>query len=214
MVSRSLLAALVMPLLASSCYAQWGGPWGGYSYHASTAEEGYQRGLADVIRSQGMYNLETSRANINQQEANAAYIENRNRAQEVWFDMRRRNDAFRAEQAGPKVTSEQIFRINAQRAPKRLNDDQIDPVTGELHWPLILTSMVYDPYRKAIDSGFQKRSQKGSFSTYESHQEVVKAVDTMYDELKKRIRDYEPQQYIDANRFMEALSYDVRFPSS
>ncbi|MEW4562969.1 hypothetical protein AB1K70_10615 [Bremerella sp. JC770] len=214
MVSRSLMAALLLPLLASSCYAQyWGGPWGG-GYHASTAAEGYQRGLADVIRSQGQYNLDTSRANVNQQEANAAYIENRNRAQEVWFDMRRRNDAYRAEKAGPKVTSEQIFRINAQRAPKRLNDDQIDPVTGELHWPLLLTSMVYTPYREVIDKGFEKRHQKGSFVDYDSHQDVVKAVDSMYEELKKRIRDYEPQQYVDANRFMEALSYDVRFPSS
>ncbi|WP_146115697.1 MULTISPECIES: hypothetical protein [Pirellulaceae] len=214
MVSRSLMAALVLPLLASSCYAQyWGGPWGG-GYHASTAAEGYQRGLADVVRSQGQYNLDTSRANVNQQEANAAYIENRNRAQEVWFDMRRRNDAFRAEQAGPRVTSEQIFRINAQRAPKRLNDDQIDPVTGELHWPLLLTSMIYTPYREVIDAGFENRHQKGSFSDFDAHQTVVKAVDSMYDELKKRIRDYEPQQYIDANRFMEALSHDVRFPSS
>lgn len=212
-----------MPLLVSSCYAQnwaggWGGGWGGGGwgggYYASTEAEGFQRGLADVVRSQGIYNLTTAKGNVYQEEANAQYIENRNRAQEVWFDMRRRNDAYRAEKRGPALTSEQIFRINAQRAPKRLNDDQIDPVTGELHWPLLLTAMIYDPYRKIIDTGFEKRSQKGSFSNYESQQEIVKSVESMYDELKKRIRDYEPQEYIDANRFMEALSYDVRFPAN
>ncbi|PQO33927.1 hypothetical protein [Blastopirellula marina] len=215
MVPRTLLAALVMPLLVSSCYAQYyGGPYGyGYGY-SSTAAEGAAHGLADVVRSAGSYNLDTSRAMVNVEDARKAYIQNRELAQETWFDMRRRNDAYRAEKRGPAPTSEQIFRINAQRAPSRLNDDQIDPVTGELHWPLLLTSAIYDPYRKVIDKGFEVRAQQGSFKSFDKQQSLVKAVDTMYDVLKKRIRDYEPQQYVDANRFMEALSYDVRFPSS
>lgn len=215
MVPRILLAALVMPLLASSCYAQYyGGPYGyGYGY-SSTAAEGAAHGLADVVRSAGSYNLDTSRAAVNVEEARKAYIQNRELAQETWFDMRRRNDAYRAEKRGPAPTSEQIFRINAQRAPSRLNDDQIDPVTGELHWPLLLTSAIYDPYRKVIDKGFETRSQQGSIKSFDKQQDLVKAVDGMYDALKKRIRDYEPQQFVEANRFMEALSYDVRFPSS
>ncbi|PQO39822.1 hypothetical protein DTL21_03515 [Bremerella cremea] len=215
MVPRILLAALVMPLLASSCYAQYyGGPYGyGYGY-SSTAAEGAAHGLADVVRSAGSYNLDTSRAAVNVEEARKAYIQNRELAQETWFDMRRRNDAYRAEKRGPAPTSEQIFRINAQRAPSRLNDDQIDPVTGELHWPLLLTSAIYDPYRKVIDKGFETRSQQGSIKSFDKQQDLVKAVDAMYDALKKRIRDYEPQQFVEANRFMEALSYDVRFPSS
>lgn len=218
MFRRTLLAALVLPLLVTSCYAQYygGSPYGyGYGgYHSSTAAEGYAHGLADVVRSAGSYNLDTSRAMVNVEDARKAYIQNRELAQETWFDMRRRNDAYRAEKRGPAVTSEQIFRINAQRAPSRLNDDQIDPVTGELHWPMLLTSAVYDPYRKVIDKGFEQRSQKGSFDSYDKHQNLVEAVDGMYDALKKRIRDYEPQQYVDAQRFMDALSYDVRFPSS
>ncbi len=215
MVPRTLLAALVMPLLVSSCYAQYyGGPYGyGYGY-SSTAAEGAAHGLADVVRSAGSYNLDTSRAMVNVEDARKAYIQNRELAQETWFDMRRRNDAYRAEKRGPAPTSEQIFRINAQRAPSRLSDDQIDPVTGELHWPLLLTSAIYDPYRKVIDKGFETRSQQGSFKSFDKQQDLVKAVDGMYEAFKKRIREYEPQQYVDANRFMEALSYDVRFPSS
>lgn len=204
-----------MPLLVSSCYAQYyGGPYGyGYGY-SSTAAEGAAHGLADVVRSAGSYNLDTSRAMVNVEDARKAYIQNRELAQETWFDMRRRNDAYRAEKRGPAPTSEQIFRINAQRAPSRLSDDQIDPVTGELHWPLLLTSAIYDPYRKVIDKGFETRSQQGSFKSFDKQQDLVKAVDGMYEAFKKRIREYEPQQYVDANRFMEALSYDVRFPSS
>ncbi|RCS50574.1 hypothetical protein DTL42_10725 [Bremerella cremea] len=215
MVPRTLLTALLLPLLASSCYAQYyGGPYGyGYGY-SSTAEEGAAHGLADVVRSAGSYNLDTSRAMVNVEDARKAYIQNRELAQETWFDMRRRNDAYRAEKRGPAPTSEQLFRINAQRAPSRLSDDQIDPVTGELHWPLLLTSAIYDPYRKVIDNGFETRAHQGSIKSYDKQQDLVKAVNSMYDTLKKRIRDYEPQQFIDANRFMEALSYDVRFPSS
>lgn len=216
MIQRSLTALLLLPVLASAAYAQYYdyGYYGRYGgRHASTAAEGYARGMADMIRSAGSYNLDTSRAAINVEQARREYLENRDLAQQIWFDMRRRNDAYREENRRPRITSEQLFRINAQRAPQRLSQDDYDPVTGELYWPYLLRAEVYEPFRVVVDQGYQTRSQAGSFRDHQSHQTVVEAVDVMYEELRKRIRDYEPQEYVDANRFMEKLTYDVRFPS-
>jgi len=206
----------MVPIGLSACSAQGFGGFGGFwdGYRPSTAGESYARGLADVIRSQGSYNLDTSEANINQEEARKKYLENRERAQQIYFDMRRRNDAYRAEKRGPTVTSEQLFRINAQRAPNRLTNDQLDPVSGELNWPLILTAKIYAPYREVIDAGFEERALKGSHGSYEEHRTIVNAVDELYEALKSNIREYDPPAYIDANRFMEALAYDVKFPTS
>ncbi|HBO44881.1 MAG TPA: hypothetical protein DD670_13320 [Planctomycetaceae bacterium] len=50
------LAALVAMNVASAAQAQYGYP----SYHASTAGEGYARGMADVVRSRGEANVMNS----------------------------------------------------------------------------------------------------------------------------------------------------------
>jgi len=211
MFQRTIAATLLVGLVASVCSAQYRYGWGG---QASTAEESQARGIADIIRSAGSYNLDTSQAAINNQEATRAGIENKDLYQQQWFEARRRNDAYRAEKRGPRPTSEQLFRMNAQRAPNRLSDDQLDPVSGELHWPFLLTSEVYQPYTKVIDQGFRTRAEQGSYKNYDDHKRVVATVDELYEELKKRIRDYDPPEYIEANKFMKALSYDVKFPSS
>jgi hypothetical protein len=65
--------------------------WGGYSYHASTAEEGIQRGFADVVRSQGMANLYNAQAATEVEKARSAYLDNQYKATQTYFEMRRYN---------------------------------------------------------------------------------------------------------------------------
>lgn len=192
------------------------GHTGGGAYYGGTYGGGtwYMSGLGDYVRSAGEYNLSTSEAMRNIEETREQYFENRNLAQQIWFEMRDRNDAYRAERRGPRITSEQVFRLNAQRAPQRLAEGQIDPVSGELAWPGVLREEIYNPFRVVIDEGFALRTRSGSFPNYETHKKTVQAVDSLAELLRSRIREYEPQPYVEANSFVEALAYDARFPSN
>ncbi|PHS13753.1 MAG: hypothetical protein COA78_06600 [Blastopirellula sp.] len=207
---RLLFALGIMPLLASTASAQW--------YHnsgakAATIEESHARGLADVVRSSAEANLNNSAAAINVEEARSKYIANRNEAQQVYFEMRRRNDAYRKEKAGPKPTSEQLFRLNKQRAPKRLSNAEIDPLTGEIAWPFLLTDTPYSEHRTKLDKAFTARAEHGSYSSVSQYNEVTSTANDMSDLLKSKIRDYKPQEYTNASSFMKALIYDAQFPS-
>ena len=77
---RTLIIAVLaaVTLHAAVAEAQYGGRyyggrrWGGYGYGGGggmTAAMGYGIGLGAVIRSRGLYNLDTSQANINNQQA-------------------------------------------------------------------------------------------------------------------------------------------------
>ena len=213
------VAGVTTPVPAGTYYGygRYPGYYGGYGYgwrHGGTVAGSYMSGMADVVRSAGEYNLNTSEAMKNVEDAREAFFENRNRAQQIWFEMRDRNDAYRAERRGPRITSEQVFRLNAQRAPQRLSEGQIDEVSGELSWPGLLREQIYSPYRVVIDEGFAIRTRSGSFPDYETHKKTVQAVDALAELLRSRIREYEPQPYVEANRFVEALAYDARFPSN
>src|SRR5690242_11792328 len=59
--------------------------------NASTAAEGLGRGIGDVVRSQGEYNLNTSQAAINLTQARSQEIDNRMQATQTYFAMRNLN---------------------------------------------------------------------------------------------------------------------------
>ncbi|MGY8769657.1 MAG: hypothetical protein ACKVH8_14665 [Pirellulales bacterium] len=211
MSTRLLFALVILPLVASTASAQWYNNNGGS--RASTVGESHARGLSEIVRSSGEANLNNSAAAINVEEARSKYIENRNEAQQVWFEMRRRNDAYRAEKAGPKPTSEQLFRLNKQRAPKRLANSEIDPLTGDIAWPFILTDTPYTEYRAKLDQAFTTRAEHGSYASVSQYNEVTNTANAMNDVLKSKIREYKPQDYTNASSFMKALIYDAQFPS-
>ncbi|UUO07249.1 hypothetical protein M4951_02815 [Blastopirellula sp. J2-11] len=207
---RLILAIGIASAVAQNASAQW---YYNTGAKAATVAESQARGLADIVRAQGEYNLNTARAAIDIEEARSQYIENRNRAQQVYFEMRRRNDEYRAEKAGPKPTSEQLFRFNQERAPQRLAASQLDPLTGEINWPFILTDKPYDEYREKLNLAFAMRAREGSYANVDEYRNVTGTADSMFDELKIRIREYSPQDFVDASNFMKSLVYDAQFPS-
>src|SRR5262245_35576771 len=80
-MNRTLALAVVLALVAiapsafaqavvGNTYSPYGvyGGWGGGG-HASTAAEGYANGVGNVMQSAGIYNLQTSQAAINMEQA-------------------------------------------------------------------------------------------------------------------------------------------------
>src|SRR5438552_4141749 len=118
------LPLLLVGISARSAVAQW--PWGGY-YHAATEAESAANGIANIISSAGQANLLNSAAARNYEEARSRDLDNRYKAENTYFEMRRMNREYVAAERGPKPTSEQMFRLAHERAPGRLNANQLDP---------------------------------------------------------------------------------------
>ena len=73
----------------------------GVHHHASTYEEGVLRGAADLVRARGEFNLNSSAAAINYQEAYRRHLLNKQLKVDTFFAMRAANKAARFPQKDP-----------------------------------------------------------------------------------------------------------------
>ena len=189
-------------------YDDWG--WGGGYRHASTAAEGFQRGFADVVRSAGQYNLDTAQAANIGQDTVSKYLDNRMKGTDTYFQMREANRQYRRQLKTPPLSSEQLYRIAAEQAPKTLASSDLDPLTGDIAWPLVLQGDEYEDVRIKLDGLFALRAKEGSASHVFEIQQV--ANDALA-QLKANIKNYPAPEYMKAKRFLESLSFSARAPN-
>lgn len=212
---RLLLVALGCGLTAGGASAQWGG--GGFGYnrggYASTAGQAAAYGMSEMMRAQGYENMQNSEAAKNWEEAKTLDIQNRLRWTETYFEMRKENRDKRADEAGPRVTQEQAIRMAKMAAPRRLGSTQLDPVTGHIDYPIILTDDSYKAYRDRLDSLFALRAESGGSIQYSDYQAIQQTVSKFVDALKQRVKDYSAGDYGKARTFLDSLAHEATMPA-
>jgi len=201
---RPLTFAGLVLIACSPASAQY---WGG-GYHSSTAEEGVQRGYADVVRARGMANLMNSEAAINLQDADKKYLENRLTATQTYFEMRRYNQEARRAERSPPLSNEQYVRLARAQAPGRLSVSQLDPFTGKITWPTALQREKYDKLRSEIDTLFQARAS----GTVLADDEIGAATSQFLEALKADIASFRQTEYIAARNFLTSLAFEAQQP--
>jgi hypothetical protein len=198
------------PVRPTGAYYQY--PWGGYD-HASTLSEGFGRGLGAVIRAQGEYNLNISAAAINVSLARQQEIENRKRWTQSYFEIRDLNrQAFEAETKRLRGTPEDWIRVAQAGKPKRLSPSELDIVTGEIHWPILLTAQGYSGRRVELEKAFADRAYHGVMAA-ETFLKVLQMTEDLLANLKAQVRSLPSGQYLAAKRFLESLAYEARQPA-
>jgi hypothetical protein len=202
----------IVALLAtagSQASAQWGGGWGAGFYGSTTIQEGVQRGFADVVRSQGMANLYNSEAAINAETAYSKDLVNQRDYVQMYFDTRRMNDEYRAAERGKPATSEQMFRWAHRDAPQALNTYEFDPLSGQVNWPIALLDPSYAKYRNTTEQYFKARVQKPQSITFSSYEKMQELAENWLVDLKSKILNYKPNDYLRARKFIESLSAEA-----
>ncbi len=199
------LFTVVAGFTTSPAGAQW---WG---YQASTPAEGYGLGMGAVISAQGDYNLKSSQAAVNATEATRRDIQNRQMWTDAYYQMRRANNAFRAEERGRQPTMEDIVRYAQMGVPKRLSPKQFDYVTGKITWPKLFDQDLFNLSRSTLDRLFAKRAEVGGIS-FDEEMQIRRSANAMMNELKSLVRDVPADYYINAKHFLESLAYEVRVP--
>jgi hypothetical protein len=193
-------------------YDSYGGYPYGYSY-SSTIAEGAARGLADVIRSQGDYNLSTSAAAINWNNAWDHAIDNQKKAVQAYFDIREVNRTIHdAEQRRLRGGPESWKRSAQAGVPRRLASNELDSVTGRIYWPVLLTGQNFRSHRVELEKAFAERAYFGSMAA-EPYLRTLQLTDDLLASLKSRVRELPPDQYVAATRFLQSLAFEASQPS-
>jgi hypothetical protein len=192
-----------MILMSATTHAQYFGD--SVQTFSSTLEEGVQRGHADVVRSYGMANLLNSQAANQFEQARKAYIENRLRATQTYFEMRRYNEEARRAMRSTPLSMEQYVRLAQVEAPEPLTATQLDPLTGTISWPAPLRSPEYEPLRQRIERLFQDRA-----TGYVVYGEIQQVVAEFLEKLKLDLEKFPSNDYVLARKFLDSLAWAAR----
>jgi len=206
-MSTKSAALLIVLVAAAPAAAQYGYPYYPGYRHASTYGEGVQRGHADVVRSYGMANLLNSEAAKNYEDARKAYLDNRLRATQTYFEMRRYNEEARRAARPSPLSHEEYVRLARQAAPAQLTTTQLDPLTGAIGWPVALRKTEYTPMRERLERLFHDRA--GGLAVYG---EIDKAVEEMQAALMEDLAEFAANDYLAAKNFLTSLAYVGRSP--
>ncbi len=214
------MKATLISLLFASSFAFAGVSWGqSYAirsevaapsaiyHHASTLEEGYLRGRADVIRAWGDYNYNSSLAAINGQHAYSLKLDNDHKEVETYFERRRLNAEYRAAENGPKPTMADAVGYARERAPGRLSRYEYDATFGKLFWPALLQHEMFAQERGAIDALISARSVADGGTTAA---EIRLLTSRLEAQLKGMIRELPPSDYVAAKSFLNRLEQEVQ----
>ena len=180
---------------------------------ASTPLGSTLQGLGQMVRSFAQYELAASAAAINFSQAERMQMENYRTWTQTYFDVRRMNRQLRTAERGPRPPMEDLVRYAHMGRPQRLSPSQLDIVSGELNWPLMLRTERLAPYRTELETIFSHRAVAGALGP-EQYMRAISLADLMQGILKSHIRELPPDDYLVAQHFLESVAFEAKFPSS
>jgi hypothetical protein len=130
--------------------------------NASTAAEGYARGVGGVIQAQGDRNLSNSQAAINLTDARSQQITNQVDSVNAFWEKKDIYEA-RQQQEFAKIGQKRAAYL-AKHGLTSLTPEEFDRTTGQITWLKVLEQEQYDQYRNQLDELFKKRSYIGALT--------------------------------------------------
>lgn len=179
---------------------------------AATAGESYARGISDVVQSAGQANLLNSQAANNYADARSKELDNRLKYTNTYFQNRQMNEKYRAQLDGKPMSSEDAVRIASAAAPKRLSSAQLDPITGQIKWPMGLRDPRYTTTLVELDKMYNERAAQGYIDA-PTFSKITQTCNDLKTALDKNVDSMDSNMFLEARKFIESLSYEARFPA-
>ncbi len=187
----------------------YGGYGGGYGYGGGTAAGNYLQGMSQVIRSEGQYNLLTSQAGVNNEEARSRYLDNHKKWTENYFQGK---EAYQARQTQKwetgKHSAESLNLAAKSAVPRMLGSNALDSVTGHIAWPEALLGKEFEAPRLQLQQLFELRSKTSPSLGFS--QKVRNATEVMVRVLRSHIEEMPANEYIAARKFLDGLDFAAR----
>ena len=92
------------------------------------------------------------------------------------------------------------------RAPRELNTNQIDPSSGELHWPGYLQDARFRPQGAVIGECAADWVRYGELSNIDQVR-MRENIAVVYAGLRSEVNELPPQEYVACRSFLESLLF-------
>ena len=182
---------------------------GHHGHYASTVAGSYARGIAEMTDAAGRYNRLTAEARAIHAEAQLREIENHETYVRTYFAVKRINRQAVASMRSPRLSSAEIARRAKEALPDRLSPGQLDGLTGEVSWPVLLQADEFAALRAELEKAFAERAASRRLEVAKQTA-ARQTTDAMLGQLKRFVHDVHPNDYTEAKRFIRSLAYEVR----
>lgn len=182
----------------------YGGPYGTYEGSAAA-------GMGTFARGVGEYNYYTAMALREREHARALAIQNHEIAVDNWHAQRA---AHRERVRAEMLTPQQVARVVEAGRPARLTAADYQPVTGKLVWPVALLGEEYAARRAAVEKAFANRTSQDSGAGSAFYVNVRQQTEEMVSQLKEKLPELRPMEYIAARKFLTGVRYEALSPAT
>lgn len=202
--------ASAVPFMPWSPLAGAFAPYGAGSMWAGTVSRGTD--LSDVITARGTDAVLNSQAAQGFEKARKEKIENNLESAQTFYEMRRIHQKYVDEldkrQHAP--VADQV-RIGKKMLPRRLTSSQLDPITGKIYWPDLLSGPEFAAPRQQLDQLFEHRSSMAGGIGSGRYEMIQKAVNQMTDQLRTHIDQLHTSNYLYCLEFLRSLAYEAGY---
>jgi hypothetical protein len=175
-------------------------------------------GTMNPVAAAGQYNLNSSMAAVNYQQAYQQSIQNQKSREETYFGQRRMNASYRAEQEmmHPHATSAELAAFSRARVPAPLSTNDFDPARGMIQWPGVLKRPEFAESRTKLAALFSQAAADPHSSGLgtQNYRDLERSIGEMSDQLHSEIATFEPSEYIAASKFLKSLAHHASMPGA
>ncbi len=144
------------------------------------------------------------------QEVRSKALDNNLKMAKTFYDKRALYDVYKGSHSRKRPTQEDLSRYSKASVPERPANFQIG---SNICWPEVLLQDEFSDYRMWLDCLFAERKSPHSLLGSDACYQVRVVVEKMREELRSKIREMNPAEYVAARKFLESVAYEARFPT-
>ena len=135
--------------------------------------------------------------------ARQKYIDNWRTVRQIRYE-----DAMNRAYSQHHWTTAELNTLAHHLAPARLPRTEFNPQTGQIAWPSVLRDPQFAALRDQVNQLFAQRTAAAGLSAG-GYRRLDMGINELSNVLKSRIREYPPDLYLVAKRFLGSLGYEA-----
>ena len=147
------------------------------------------------------------------QQVRGLSLDNNLKVAQTFYEKRKLYEGYRGLNTHKRPTQEDVIRYSKASVPQRPANFQVQQARGKIYWPEVLLEEEFSDCRIRLDSLFAQRKAESSTSGINVSRQAQKVAIQMRSQLRSKMRQMTPADYLAARKFLESLAYEARFPA-
>jgi hypothetical protein len=163
---------------------------------------------AASLSAQGQYNYNAAAADVQEENARSAALENSSRGLREWYARKQLNADYLA--AKSRISQGMLNRLAEIKRPDRLTLGQYSRQAGKLNWPAVLMDPIFEEERIALDEAFAQRQAFDAGTDSHFFRAVNQLCKQLHEKMVNSIDQMSTTDSVRARKFLRSLEFEAK----